>query len=137
MRTMRCASLAAVLAALTVLGGCDDGPATGEVSGTVKVNGQAPPAGSSITFFPADGQSPSAGAMLEDGRYRVRLAVGLAKVEIRVPRPAAKARRKAEGPGAEGGLIEESLPARYNDRTELTFDVKKGGNEKNWDLTVP
>ena len=126
-----------LLAALSLAAGCGDGPATGEVSGMVKVDGQVPAAGSSITFIPADGQSPTAGAVLgEDGRYRVQVPVGKARVEIRVPRPVAKNAPKVQGPGAEGGLIEESLPARYNDQSELTFDVKSGKNQKDWELTT-
>jgi len=136
MRAMRSAPWAAVAAALALAAGCGDGPATGEVTGTVKVDGQTPPAGSSITFFPADGKSPSAGATLDDGRYTVRVPVGRARVEIRVPRPKARPGPKAHGPGAEGGWIEESLPAKYNDKSELTFEVKSGTNKKDWELST-
>ena len=129
-------AIVCALMTLVLVTGCDDGPPTGEVSGTVRVSGQVPPAGSSITFFPVDG-SPSAGAVLEEGRYRVKVPVGLAKVEIRVPRPVAKTGPKVQGPGSEGGLIEESLPAKYNDASELTFDVKSGTSQKDWDLTFP
>jgi len=125
---------ASALVVLACLPGCEDGPRTGEVTGTVKVAGQIPPAGSSITFIPTDGKSQTAGAMLQDGRYSVRVPVGMSKVEIRVPRPVSRPGSKVQGPGAEGGLIEESLPAKYNDQSELTFEVKPGKNEKNWDL---
>jgi len=134
---MRWAPCAAALTVLALVGCGDDGPATGEVTGTVKVNGQVPAAGSSINFIPADGKSPTAGALIQDGKYTVRVPVGTAKVEIRVPRPVARSGRKAEGPGPGGDVIEESLPPRYHDQTELTFEVRKGKNEKDWDLTVP
>jgi hypothetical protein len=125
------------VAVLALIAGCNDGPATGEVSGTVKVDGQVPAAGSSITFIPKDGQSPTAGAVIgSDGRYRVQVPIGLTRVEIRVPRPATRRGPKVEGPGAEGGLIEESLPARYNDQSELTFEVKSGRNQKDWELSA-
>jgi hypothetical protein len=126
---------AIVLSIIISATGCDQGPPTGLVTGTVKTDGQVPPPGSSITFFPADGKSPSTGAVLNEGRYSVRVPVGMARVEIRAPRPAAKSSANAEGPGAEGGLIEESLPEKYNDQSELTLDVKSGSNEKNWELT--
>ncbi len=34
-------------------------------------------------------------------------------------------------------LTAELLPVRYSDkdRTELTYEVKRGSNEKNWDLS--
>jgi hypothetical protein len=137
-RTMRGAGpVVSALVMLTLAAGCGDGSGTGEVAGTVKVNGQVPPPGSSITFIPADGKAQTAGALIEDGRYAVRVPVGTARVEIRVPRAAGRTAPKVEGPESDGGLVEESLPARYNDQTELTFEVKKGSNEKNWDLTVP
>ena len=51
------------------------------------------------------------------------------------PAKGAKA-AKTEGPGPGGPAnIKESLPARYNDRTELTLAVQPGKNEKNWELT--
>jgi hypothetical protein len=121
---------------LALLPGCEDGLRTAEVTGTVKVDGQIPPAGSSITFIPTDGKSQTAGAVLQEGRYSVRVPVGKSKVEIRVPRPVARPGPKVQGPGSEGGLIEESLPAKYNDQTELAFEVKPGKNEKDWDLPI-
>lgn len=135
MTAIRCARpLAGALALLALVAGCEDGPRTGEVAGTVKVDGLIPPPGSSITFIPTDGKAQTAGAVLEEGRYSVRVPVGMSRVEIRVPRPAANRAPKTEGPGAEGGYIEESLPPRFNDESELTFEVKPGKNQKDWDL---
>lgn len=136
MSTTRRIGAFGLLAALVALAGCQDGPATGEVAGVVKVNGEIPPPGSSITFIPADGKSPSAGATLQDGRYTAQVPVGLSKVEIRVPRPIKKGGKIDEGPGPGGDYIEESLPEKYNDKTELTLDVKRGKNEKNWELST-
>lgn len=115
--------------------GCDV-PTEGEISGSVTVNGKVPADGSSITFIPMDGKSSTAGALLKEGRYTVRAPLGVCKVDIRVPRPIVKKGRPTGGPGAEGGgWIEESLPAKYNDQTELTFEVKPGKNLKDWDIT--
>ena len=130
--TRRAGWAAGLLTALALAAGCG-GPATGEVDGSVTVDGQTPPPGSSITFVPRDGKAPTAGALLKDGRYAARVPVGPAKVEIRVPRVLGK-KAAREGPGAKGDRVEESLPARYNDKTELTLDVRPGKNEKSWDL---
>jgi hypothetical protein len=128
---------AALVVVLFALAGCTDGAKTGEVTGTVMVDNQIPADGSSITFIPADGKSPSAGAAIVNGKYAAKVPVGPTKVEIRVPKPANQPKGKpAEGPGPGGDIIEESLPAKYNDRTELTFDVKAGPNEKNWELST-
>jgi hypothetical protein len=125
--------VAGLLTALALAAGCGRGPATGEVSGTVTVDGNVPAPGSSITFLPADGKSPTAGALIHQGKYATQVPVGTAKVQVRVPRVVGKAKTK-EGPGAGRDKLEEALPAKYNDNTELTFDVKSGRNTKNWDL---
>ncbi len=130
------------LAALAAASGCGEGSTGGEVSGTVTVDGQTPAVGSSITFIPTDGKSQTAGDLIEEGRYTAKnVPAGTAKVEIRVPRPAAGAAPPSAGPGSAGpgggtGLIEESLPPKYNDQSELTLDVKPGKQEKNWELST-
>jgi hypothetical protein len=64
-----------LLTVILTLAGCG-GEKNGEVTGTVTVDGKTPPAGSSITFIPADGKSPQAGGLLEDGKYSAKVAVG-------------------------------------------------------------
>jgi hypothetical protein len=133
---LRRARPAALLVALFALAGCADSDA-GEVSGTVTVDGQTPAEGSSITFVPNGGKSSGGGSTIQNGKYAVKLPVGSYKVEIRVPRPLKAAKTApAAGPGPGGPAnIEESLPAKYNDKTDLTFEMKAGRNEKNWELT--
>jgi hypothetical protein len=111
----------------------------GDVSGSVTVDGATPAEGSSITFVPIDVKSSGGGATLKDGKYSVALPVGNYRVEIRVPKPlAAKPVATAKGPGGPGpggpANIQESLPAKYHDKSELTIEVKPGSNEKNWEL---
>jgi hypothetical protein len=133
--TGRAGWAAGLLTALALAAGCGPGSGTGEVSGTVRVDGELAPPGSSITFVPSDGKSPTAGALIQDGKYTTRVAVGPAKVQVRAPKTVAKSKAaKQAGPGAEADLVEESLPARYNDDTTLTFDVKPGTNTKDWEL---
>jgi hypothetical protein len=129
--------------ALAILAGCGDANLPGEVSGRVTVDGQAPATGSSINFVPlGESTAGTGGGMLSaDGSYTTRLAPGKYKVEIRVPRPVGGAVRPAsgpgsEGPGAGGGFIEESLPAKYNDQSELTLDVQAGSNQKDWEVSA-
>src|SRR5262245_60136601 len=88
--------LAGLLVGLLALAGCDNGAKTGEVTGTVTVDGQTPAVGSSITFIPADGKAQSAGCLIENGKYTAKVPVGASKVEIVYRSPLArKARRKA------------------------------------------
>ncbi|MGL4553251.1 MAG: hypothetical protein ACRC33_18965 [Gemmataceae bacterium] len=138
---------AALLVAMAALVGCG-GDRPGEVSGTVSVDGQVPAEGSSITFVPT-GQTAGGGGLIEGGKYVVKLVPGNYKVEIRVPKALTGAKPApvvdgplpggpgAGGPGGSGGPanIEESLPAKYNDQTELTIEIKPGANPKNWVLT--
>lgn len=125
------------LFALALIAGCADSSGVGEISGMVTVDGKTPPVGSSITFIPVDGKAPTAGCAIEHGKYSARgVPVGTVKVEIRMPRTVSAANPNKQGPGAKSDIVEEMLPPRYNDATELTFDVKPGKNEKSWDLTV-
>ncbi|SRR5260370_6392564 len=133
--TRRAGRAAGLLASLALVAGCSGEPASGEVTGTVTVDGKVPADGSSITFFPTDGNSPSAGTRLDkDGKYKVKVPVGTARVEIRVPRPVGKPKAVKAGPGAEGYFVEESLPAKYNDESELRLDVHPGNNPKDFEL---
>src|SRR5439155_16450822 len=98
MRTW-CVGAAGLLAA-ALAAGCDSGPKTGEVTGTVTVDGQVPMNGASISFIPTDGKSPQAGDTLKDGKYKVKVAAGPCRVEIRVPELVGKNRKPEDGPAA-------------------------------------
>ena len=93
--TRRPLLLATGFLTLLLVIGCDSGPATGNVSGTVTVDGAVPMAGSSISFIPANGNAPSSGATLENGKYSVKVPVGAMKVAIYAPRPVAKQKTPA------------------------------------------
>jgi hypothetical protein len=124
---------AGLLIVLVLAAGCSD-PSTGEVTGAVKVDGKPAPPGSSITFVPVDGKSPTAGGVIQNGKYTVRVPVGIAKIEIRAPGPVNRSKDAKEGPGPRGDLVEESLPEKYNDQSELRLDVHPGKNTRDFDL---
>ena len=70
---------------------------------------------------------------MENGKYSVRVAAGPCKVVVSAKKLDAKLKDKGSiMKGELGG--EEMLPAKYNDRSELSFDVASGKNEKNWEL---
>lgn len=121
---------AGVIAVLTV--GCSDGPRVGTVSGVVKVSGKEAERGS-VTFIPADGKGPTAGGEITaGGRYTARVPHGSMKVEVRVPKVVGKkALYGKDGPYMD--VLEEVLPDKFNNKTELTVDVK-GDTTKDWDL---
>jgi hypothetical protein len=126
----KAAAGAAILVGLA-LAGCGGNEA--RVSGTVKVDGK-PIANGMITFMPVDGKTATAGGKIKDGHYSVKVPVGAMKVSISEPKFVRKKKLYDTPNSPEQDVTEESLPARYNENTELTFDVRPGRNEKDFDL---
>lgn len=99
----------------------------------VIVDGQPAPTGA-VMFSPVDGQSPSSGGKIVNGQYTVQAFTGTAKVAIRVPKVAGELKLYNAADSPVRQVLKESLPSQYNDSTTLTFDVKPGLNEHNFDL---
>ena len=83
----------------------------------------------SISFFPVDGRGTTAGGEIVDGQVLRR--GGARRSEGRDSR--AEGRRREEAlrrrrTAASSRLMAETLPARYNDQTELRLDVTPGEN---------
>lgn len=131
-------SLALALA-LVALAGCADN--TLEVRGTVAYDDK-PVAYGTISFEPADGEGPTSGGEITDGKYelkdRAKLTPGAKIVRIRASH---KFQRKAEvmpGQFKDTEDIVPYIPADYNDRTTLRAEVKPGEpNEINFNLKPP
>lgn len=119
---------------IIALAGCSkDDPNVSEVSGTVTVDGQPAKEGA-IAFIPVDGNSSTSGGMIAAGAYTAKVHVGTAKVQIRVPKVVGEKKLYNTPDSPVQPIMEESLPAKYNEQTELTLDVKAGGMEQNYDL---
>jgi len=114
--------------------GCSDGPPMGDVSGSVTVDGAPSPDGY-ITFTPTDGTKTPQGSDIKGGKYSIRVALGESKVEIRIPKKIGEKKLYDTPDSPVAPVFEETLPDKFHDKTELTFDVKAGANEKNWDVT--
>jgi hypothetical protein len=121
--------LAAALLVIAVVG-C--GPSTGTISGTVTVNAQ-PATSGIISFVPADGKSaPVTVDIHSNGQYSAQAVAGPKQVQISIPVVTGK-RPEYNGPGAPLiEITEESVPAKYNSETKLTFDLKPGANQMDW-----
>lgn len=142
------------LTMLLGLAGCgDSGPPIAPVSGTVYVNGQ-PKGGLHVVFQPMgsrENPNPgrgSTGKTDENGRYELRYdgterkgaVVGKHRVAIATAEADAGDRFDPEtgSPDGEMPAPKETIPAKYNDRTELTFEVPKEGTDKaDFKLDVP
>lgn len=128
------AAVSGVIVAALLLAGCAE-PTVGVVTGTVTVDG-APAKSGSIAFFPVNGKASTAGAEIIDGRYTAQVAPGLTKIEIRVPKVVGEKKLYDTPDSPIQPLLAESLPAKYNDASELTLDVQLGENEKDFAIAT-
>lgn len=133
--------IAAVIAA-SLVAGCGDRsnrPERAAVHGRVTLDGQDISVGS-IIFTPAAGsKGQPAGGAIQDGKYAIKAELGPTlgpqSVEIRCERKTGKKIQAAMRD--KGELMDETveaIPAQYNQRTTLTYEVKSGDNEKDFDL---
>jgi hypothetical protein len=120
-----------VIAALTLIAaGCAGG--TAKVSGVVSLDGH-PVEGATVSFTPASGDGSGVGGSYgktnAEGKYSLRTvngdhpgaAVGKHKVTISLSKG---------DPNNPEGDAKEVIPARYNSKSELTYDVPPGGTDK-------
>jgi hypothetical protein len=117
-----------------ILAGCSkSGPPMAEVTGTVTVDGEPAKMGS-VAFFPTDGKSRQGGGPIEDGKYTAMVPLGMSKVQIRVSKVVGEQKLYNTPDSPVQPILQEVLPAKFNDDTELTYDVQPGKNEKDFDL---
>lgn len=117
--------------ALAACGG-PAGPATYDVSGTVTLDG-APLSEGQIAFRAADGQGQSYGGKIENGAYAFECAPGKKKVSITASREV-PGKFDEQNPGEKVPLIEQYIPAQYNEETTLEAEVTK--SEGNFDFEL-
>ena len=113
--------------------GCGQESKVALITGTVSIDGKPPEKGS-ISFIPVNGQGPTAGTELKEGKFSSQAAIGECKVEIRVSKVVGKKKLYDTPDSPVQDLMEEVLPAKYNEASELRVEIKKGKNEKAWDL---
>jgi hypothetical protein len=116
-----------------VVGCSNASPENGLVEGTITINGKRPASGA-IAFTPVDGLAPTSGGMIADGKYSVEVALGKSKVAIRVPKVVGERKLYDTRESPVQPVMEESLPAKFNDRTVLTIDVQAGTTAGDFDL---
>jgi hypothetical protein len=133
------ALLLAALAATSI--GCGNGKVT--VQGEVTFDGQPVEQGT-IIFEPADGEGPSAGGKVENGKYSLAGEAGLLPgVKIVRIKAFRKTGRQVEAgpPSPPGTMVEEIerlIPDCYNGESTLTCEVAPGEkNEHNFHLQPP
>jgi hypothetical protein len=120
-------------ACLLVLSSCES--KTGHVTGKIEVDGK-PVENGSITFIPADGNGPTAGGIIENGQYAADVPLGNMKVSISYAKVVGKKKIYPTPNSPEMPITKEALPAKYNEKTELRYEVQPGKNEKNFELST-
>jgi hypothetical protein len=119
---------------IALCAGCEGGVPKAEVTGTVTLD-STPVDGGAISFRPDEG--PTAGSPIKDGKYTAEVPLGKAEVTITWARPTGRKHRAfADGKSPFIEDTKEGIPAKYNQQTTLSIDVKPGKNEKNWELTT-
>lgn len=86
-----------------------------------------------IQLIPVDGKGQTGGTGVVDGRYRMEASPGNMKVIVNWP----QANGKMMDPGGSGQMVDryvESVPPKYNDKSELTVTVKPGVNKHDFSL---
>lgn len=110
------------------------------ISGEVTFDGQPVETGT-ITLEPADGQGPTTGGEIRDGKYALlgKAAPLPGKKMVRISASRKTGRRIPAGPPATPDVIIEEvvryIPETYNKRTTLSCDISADGSPQiNFDL---
>lgn len=116
------------VASLAGCGGSEEGEKVHPVSGSVTLDGK-PVAKGELVFEDPEGKSAGGSAAIKDGKYSTDCTAGKFKVRISA--------RKETGPKDATGVApsEETIPAKYNESTELEVEIKAGENKHDFKLT--
>ncbi|WP_278465393.1 hypothetical protein [Gimesia maris] len=121
-----CLMTASLLAGCS--GGGADTPDLGQVTGTITLDGQ-PLTQASVTFQPQTG-APSVGMTDETGHYELAYNTD---TQGAIPGQHAVRISKMGEPGSPNDT-EDQVPAKFNQNSKLTAEVKEGENTVNFDL---
>lgn len=120
-----------LLCTITLVGCSRSNLAT--VTGSVTVDGEPAKVGA-ISFFAVDGQSPTAGAPIVDGKFKAQVSPGLCTVQIRVSKIVGKKKIYDTPDSPVREVWAEVLPPKYNDDSQLQLEVKPGANTRDYHL---
>lgn len=107
-------------------GGPSDAPTRVPVSGEVTFDGE-PIAQGDIIFRPEMEGGVTDAAKIKDGKYEMEVVPGKYRVEIRALREVGPA--KTLDSGEAGPNLEPYIPENYNDKSDLSAEVKESGND--------
>lgn len=128
----RLARFAAVVATTALLSGCGDS-SFGIVRGRVTLDG-VPVKDGVIQFTPVNKDAPTANCFIKDGAYSAKVPVTTHRVVISSPRTTGGG-KKSDSPTLDESRVQESIPAKYNTKSELTVEVRPGEAEVDFNLS--
>jgi hypothetical protein len=135
------------LVTLVFAGGCGS-ETLAPVSGTVTLNGK-PLAGAIVSFTPmvprkgVEAPLGSSGKTNDQGHYSLETNAGrkgalVAKHKVAISVVQAEAGNSDARPPRGGWPMKDRIPTKYNENTELEFEVPSGGTDKaDFNLKVP
>lgn len=129
-----CVLFAFMFIAVGCSGATDDTPELGTVSGTVKLDGNPVPQ-ATVTFSPEEGGRPSSGPTDDQGFYELQYSLNNpgavpGKHQVRI-----STATTVTNEAGEDVEVPESIPAKYNTKTELVEEVKPTSQTIDFDLT--
>jgi hypothetical protein len=134
MHDLRLAVLVGFATMLSRLAGCG-GDGLTAISGTITYDGQPVQRGK-ILFRASRGDGPTAAAIVEDGKFIVRVAPGAKHVAIEGFRTIGRRHYDPRNPASPMiDVVEQILPARYNAKSELTCEIVPGAPTCDFALT--
>lgn len=122
---------------LGAVSGCSRGPELGEVTGTVRVNGQ-PLAYALVVFQPISPPGTYGSAYTDQqGQYRLLFSRDKDGAPVGTHRVTIRAAKGEELPEDAKGGPKIVLPPKYNDESELERKVEPGSNVHDFELEAP
>ncbi|QDU30559.1 hypothetical protein ETAA8_57050 [Anatilimnocola aggregata] len=124
-----------IVAALALCSGCDSGPQMGTVEGEVLLDGQ-PLAEGNVNLEPLDGKTQTAGYVIKNGKFKLKIGLGKARVRITANKVIGE---EPVYPGQPNSpmrpRVTELIPKRYNSTSLLEVNVGEGVNPAKFELT--
>jgi hypothetical protein len=119
--------------ALLPLGGCN-GSGFVTIGGTVTYDGQPVEKGA-IVFLSSDSKGPTAAALIANGKYTVKVALGRKQVRIEGHKIVGRQPCLRNDPASPMiDVTEPTVPAEYGENSRLTAEIRRGMSVLDFDL---
>ena len=116
-----------------LVSGCSKGSSRLGIEGEVTFDGAPLPDGK-INFMPMPGtSSPTAGATITNGEFKVNSAKGVRPGQFRVEIKAVRPTGKKSKDDLSGEMVDQQaqyIPAKYNENSELVAEIKADENNR-------